>query len=99
MDEKKLQKQVIEFLKYTGAWFYAPKESKKGTDGIPDIIGCIESKFFAIELKSPRYKDPERGLRPEQKIQIERIKEAGGFVLVTNDFEEVVRFINMIRRI
>jgi Holliday junction resolvase len=97
--EKDLQRKVLEFLKYTGAWFYHPRESKKGTDGLPDIIGCIQSKFFAIELKNPSFKSPEKKLRPEQIKQIEKIKKAGGFVLVSNNFEEIVNFINFIRRL
>jgi Holliday junction resolvase len=99
MSEKQLQKKVVEFLRKTGAWFYHPREWKKGTDGIPDIIGCLDGKFFAIELKNPEIKDPKKKLRPEQKNVINQIKQSGGFVLVTNDLNEVVKFINLIRRL
>ncbi len=96
MLEKDLQRKVIEFLKKTGAWFYHPRESKKGTDGIPDIVGCLNGLFFAIELKNP---DGRIKLRPEQERVLYEINEAGGFILVTNEFNEVVKFINKLRRL
>jgi Holliday junction resolvase len=99
MREKELQKQVIELLSKSGAWFYHPREPKKGSDGIPDIVGCLNGKFFAIELKSPEFKNPENHLRPEQRKVLEKIKNAGGFTLVSNKLEEVVNFINLIRRL
>jgi len=98
-DERDLQKVVFEFLRKAGAWFYHPRETRKGSDGIPDIVGCLNGKFFAIELKSPSYKDPAKHLRSEQRKVLELIKKAGGFVLVANRFEDVVEFINLIRRI
>jgi len=99
MREKELQNQVIDFLSKSGAWFYHPRETKKGSDGIPDIIGCLNGKFFAIELKSPDVKKPENHLRPEQRKVLEKIKSSGGFVLVSNKLEEVVNFINLIRKL
>jgi Holliday junction resolvase len=99
MTEKELQSQVVELLSKSGAWFYHPRETKKGTDGLPDIIGCLNGKFFAIELKSPFYKNPKRYLRPEQRKVLELINEAGGFTLVANKLEEVLKFINKLRRI
>ena len=95
--EKDLQRQVVEFLRKAGVWFYHPREGKKGTDGLPDIIGCCSGKFFAIELKTPEAKTPR--LRSEQVKVLEKIKEAGGFVLVANNLESVVNFINLIRRL
>jgi Holliday junction resolvase len=99
MTEKKLQSQVVELLSKSGAWFYHPRETKKGSDGIPDIIGCLNGKFFAIELKSPEVKNPENYLRPEQRKVLEKIKSSGGFVLVSNKLEEVIDFLNLIRRL
>ena len=94
MKEKELQKRVNKFLsQIPGLWFYHPRETKKGTDGLPDIIGCFNGRFFAIELKTPELKDAEKGLRPEQIKVINQIQNAKGKVLVTNDFEEVVKFI------
>ena len=97
MSEKDLQRQVVKFLKKSGVWFYHPKEGKRGTDGLPDIIGCCNGKFFAIELKTPERKKVK--LRKEQVKVMDKIKEAGGFTLATNKFEDVVAFINLIRRI
>ncbi|MEN3039784.1 MAG: hypothetical protein ABDI07_11685, partial [Candidatus Kryptonium sp.] len=99
MVEKELQRKVNEFLRKANVFFYHPREGKKGTDGVPDVVGCCNSFFFAIELKSDRYKDARKGLRKEQINMIERIRENGGFVLITNNFDEVVEFINKLKRL
>lgn len=99
MDEKELQRRVNEFLRRANVFFYHPREGKQGTDGVPDVIGCCNSIFFAIELKSKRYKNAIKGLRKEQIEMIEKIKENGGFVLITNEFEEVVEFINKLKQL
>jgi len=97
MKEKELQKRVNKFLsQIPGLWFYHPRETKKGTDGLPDIIGCFNGRFFAIELKTPELKDAEKGLRPEQIKIIDQIRKAKGKVLITNNFDDVVDFIEKI---
>lgn len=94
MRESDLQRQVNRILKQIpGLWFYHPRETKKGTDGIPDIIGCYRGKFFAIELKKPGGGDPTRQLRPEQREVLNRIQQAGGKIAVLSDVEDVIRFI------
>ncbi len=93
MRESDLQREVNRILRQIpGLWFYHPREGKKGTDGIPDIVGCFKGKFFAIELKRPG-KDPVKGLRPEQKKMLEWIKQAGGAVAVINNKEDLIRFL------
>lgn len=96
LDEKKLQKQVVEFLRKANIFFYHPRETKKGTDGIPDLICCIKGLFLAIELKSPQYKNPASKLRKEQIKVKEKIESSGGIYIVSNDFEEIVEKVNLI---
>lgn len=96
MDEKDLQKRVIEFLRKANIFCYHPRETKKGTDGIPDLICCVKGLFLAIELKNPKYSKPEAKLRKEQLRIKEQIEKAGGCYLVSNNFEEIVNVVNFI---
>lgn len=94
MKEKDLQRMVNEFLRKANVFFYHPRETKKGTDGIPDIIACINGRFIAIELKSPELKNPEKHLRPEQETIRDKIIRSGGIYFISNDFDKIVDFIN-----
>jgi len=42
--------QVIPYLKKLGAYFFIKEAA--AIRGIPDIIGCLNGYFFALELKS-----------------------------------------------
>ena len=74
MRESQLQSKVLEELRKYG-WFY--KASDRYQAGIPDIIGCIEGRFYAFELKivgnSPT---------PFQLYQMKGIYREGGHVFV-----------------
>lgn len=97
MKEAQLQKVVNRILKQIpGLWFYHPRETKRGTDGIPDVIGCYQGIFFAIELKSPGG-DPRRKLRPEQRRVLEGIERAGGKIAVINNIDDLLNFIQSLR--
>ena len=64
---------VKPYLKKIKAYFFV-KEAL-ALLGIPDIIGCHNGKFFAMELK--RSKNSHR--RKMQAYVIGKIKQAGGF--------------------
>lgn len=50
--EYKLQVKVLKALRrLPGLWCY--KAHDQCTPGIPDIIGCLRGRMFAIELKAP----------------------------------------------
>lgn len=94
MLERDLQRRVNKILRQIpGLWFYHPKEGKRGTKGIPDIIGCFKGKFFAIELKSPRLREPAKGLAPEQQEVLEEIKQAGGKIAIINNIDDLIYFL------
>lgn len=102
MSERELAKLVREFLKKANIYFIETKEELKGkkvkNPGHPDFVVCINGAFLAIELKSERYKNPHEGLREVQKAKMELIKRNGGFYLVSNNFDEIVNFINFLRK-
>ena len=85
--ETKLKNQVIEYLRraYPTAGVY--KSADRFTSGIPDLILCVDGKFFAIELKVGRNEPT-----PIQKFVIKRIRAAGGRVAVCWSLDEVKQF-------
>lgn len=64
--------------KLTNCWYFI-KEAV-GLRGIPDIIGCINGKFFALEVKKCK-KDANRntGRIVMQKYICKKINDIGGF--------------------
>lgn len=87
MTETQLKNKVIRYLRTVDRlWFY--KTADKFTSGIPDIIGCYDGKFFAIELK-------QKGKYPTrlQENVLENINRSGGYTCVAISLEEVKYFI------
>ena len=88
ISETNLKNQVIDFLRqnYPSAWFY--KSADRFTSGIPDLILCIEGKFYAIELKVGG-----NNPTPIQEFVIRKIQGAGGRVVVCRSLNEVKQFL------
>ena len=55
-----------------------------GTAGIPDIIACVEGRFFAFEVKTESGK-----VTPLQAATIQKILAAGGMAAVVRSVDEV----------
>lgn len=55
-----------------------------GNSGVPDRILIHDARVFFVELKRPG-----ANTRPLQKIQIKRIEDHGGNVLVVDSFDGV----------
>jgi hypothetical protein len=85
--ETQLKNKVMKYLNTVDkAVFF--KIADKFTAGIPDIIGCYNSKFMAFELKR-------KGKKPT-KIQayiLNVINKAGGVAEVITDLEQVKNII------
>ena len=88
--EKNLLKQVIkefERLREKGIEVWYTKTHGEPS-GIPDIIACINGRFVAIELKTSLGR-----LRECQKVQIRKIHNAGGLVVVLRDIKEMKKLL------
>ena len=88
MSEAQLQTKVLAYLKSAGAWTVKTMASNK--NGVPDIIGCLDGKFFAIELKAPNV--PAIGSFIQQH-QIAKIYDSGGKAIVANNLNDVKDFL------
>lgn len=82
--EKIFERRVRKYLDSIGAWHIKVWGNAFQRSGVPDIIGCIKGKFFALEIKA------EKGHPSElQLYEIRKIKESGGYarVLYPKEFE------------
>lgn len=85
MKESDIVKAIMKFLKTVPRCF-AWKEhgGMYGTAGIPDIIACINGKFYGFEVKTDIGKTT--GL---QESTIRKIKKAGGTAVVVRSVDDV----------
>lgn len=88
--EKKVKTKVVAILKEVGAYYFYPVTGGYGVSGVPDIVGCYNGKFFAVECKAGRGKTTAL-----QDKNIAQIKACGGQAIVINEenIEEVRRLI------
>ena len=91
--ESKVKKHVVEILKREGVYYFYPVTGGFGRSGIPDIICCLNGRFFGIECKAGTNKPTAL-----QEAEMARIRLAGGKTLVVNetnlnDVKELVAWI------
>jgi hypothetical protein len=88
--EKELVVKILRYLKTVPKCF-AWKEHGGiyGTAGIPDIIACINGRFYAFEVKTPVGKTTKL-----QDAIIRKILACGGTALVVRSIDEVRAVIN-----
>lgn len=77
-DVKEYVKSVLK--SYTPCWWFMPPANGYGRAGIPDFIGCINGKLFAIETKFGSNKPTAMQYR-----EIAGIDRAGGATWVVNE--------------
>lgn len=78
--EAKVKKKVKAILDELGAYHFFPLMGGFGRAGVPDIIGCYQGCFFAIECKAGSNKTTEL-----QERELEKIRRAGGVAIVINE--------------
>jgi Holliday junction resolvase len=78
--EGKVKDEVKRILKALNIYYFMPATGGYGRSGVPDFVCCVKGRFVAIECKA--------GLNQPTALQlreIDSIKKAGGFALVTNE--------------
>ena len=90
MLEKDIVNKIMKYLKTVPRCF-AWKEhgGMYGTAGIPDIIACVDGRFFAFEVKTDTGKTTAL-----QESTIRKILAAGGRAFVVRSVDEVRTAIN-----
>lgn len=90
MKEADIVKAILKYLKTVPRCF-AWKEhgGMYGTAGIPDIIACIDGRFYAFEVKTEFGKPTAL-----QEATIRKILTAGGTAMVVRSVDEVRNIVN-----
>ncbi len=78
--EEQVKKKIKAVLDKTKAYYFMPKASVYGVNGVPDFIVCLQGFFIGIEAKAAGIDKPD----PAQVKQIRMIKEAGGVSFLIN---------------
>jgi len=79
--EKKVKAAVRKVLDRLGIYHFMPPGMGLGRSGIPDIIGCYNGRFIAIECKAGNGKTTAL-----QERELAAIKAAGGFTFVAREY-------------
>lgn len=84
--EGKVKKQVKEYLKSIGAWYYMPVSNGMGRVGCPDILVCYQGLFMAFETKAP---GKIKNVTANQQREIDDILRVNGLARVVDNVEQV----------
>ena len=85
MKESVIVRAILKYLKtLPGCFAWKEHGGMYGTAGIPDIIACIDGKFYGFEVKNERGKPTAL-----QEATIRKITAAGGIAMVVRSLEEV----------
>lgn len=87
--EKNIQKAILNYLKtLPDGHFVKISQGKYSSRGVADILGCLNGRFVAIEVKAAAGK-----VTPLQEQFGRQVRDAGGVFLVARSVDEVRRFI------
>ena len=85
--EKDIVKAILQYLRTIPRCFcWKEHGGMYGTAGIPDIIACVDGRFFGFEVKTVDGKPTKL-----QEATIRRIQASGGTAAVVHSVEEVRR--------
>lgn len=89
--EARLKARIVRCIKsIDGVWAYPTADRFRA--GIPDILGVFRGKAFAIEVKLPTGRVSEI-----QRLTLEKIHEAGGYVCIARSVEDAASFLAKIQ--
>lgn len=94
--ESNLDSKVKEYLKDTykkEAWFLKVHGNGVQRSGIPDFLICVRGHFMAIETKR---EDGTGKPSDQQLIECRKLLLAGARTLISDDFEEIKKFIESV---
>lgn len=88
--ESRLQQRIVKKLRstYPGSWWV--KTSGNNRVGTPDLLGCVEGLFIALEVK---VEGRENTVTKVQAENLTRIRRSGGHSAVVTDARQAVQVV------
>ena len=87
-----IHRAILKTLRaYGGTWMKIHGNAQQGA-GISDIIGCLDGRFVAFEVKRP---DGSHGLSPRQELFLQRISDSGGIAAVVSSPQEAIEILEI----
>ena len=87
--EKDIVAAILRYLKQRPRCFaWKTHGGMYGTAGIPDIIACMDGRFYAFEVKQPGGR-----LTRLQEVALKKIEDAGGVAGKVTSVEDVKRLL------
>jgi hypothetical protein len=84
--EQDTQGAIIKRIEAMGGW--VAKVITASRSGVPDLLVCLDGKFYGIEVKS------ETGtVEPLQQYNLDKITKAGGVAIVARSVADVMEAI------
>lgn len=88
LSESQVQTKILKYLKsLDNVWVV--KTITCNINGVPDILVCYRGRFVAFEVK----RESGGVVAPLQKVQIQRINDAGGVAHVVRSVDEVKKIL------
>jgi len=81
--EKRITRNILRHLRASGGFWSKIHGGPTQTSGLPDIVGCHNGRFIALEVKHPG-----RGPTPRQELILEKLEQAGAVVGVVSSIDE-----------
>lgn len=78
--ERRVKDECVKALKAFNVYYFFVPQNGYGRSGVPDIVGCCDGIFFAVECKAG--KNTTTAL---QQREIGNIRNAGGVTFVINE--------------
>ena len=75
-----VKEKITKLLKEYEVYYFMPIGGMYSKIGVPDVIGCLNGRFIAVEAKAGKGKTTAL-----QDRELKRIKDAGGVSLVINE--------------
>lgn len=93
--ESRLSGKIRLALQAEGAFVFKVHGSVTMMSGLPDLIGCVQGRFFGFEVKMP---GKESNTSARQEFVHGLIRKAGGFVAVVSSKEEALDALDRCKR-
>lgn len=85
--EREVQTEIIKYAKDNG--WYVIKVIKGNSDGIHDLVLCINGYFVSCEVKAEKFiKDPFKQASEWQKRHWKLVRQSGGISMVVASLEQ-----------